>query len=238
MPAQYTDITILLDRSGSMEAIRNTMESALDELLAEHKKVPSTRVSLIQFDGYNAQEEVYIDRPVTEAPRTELVPRGTTPLRDALCHAINRAGLRLAAKPEPERPDQVLFVIITDGLENASLVYTHEDVRTRIQRQTDIYKWTFIYLGANQNAIKEASSLGINPAMAAGYAANSVGTRQAVHAVIANSANYVGQQVNRGSSRTLAFSDEQRVAAMAPEPDPFVQLPLPADDDDEAVKTP
>lgn len=238
MPAQYTDITILLDRSGSMEHIQAAMESALDELLLAHQKIPSTRLSLIQFDNQNAQEEVYLDRAVSEAPRTVIVPRGTTPLLDALCLAIDNTGRRLGEKPEPARPDQVLFVIITDGLENASHQFTRADVRTRIQRQTDVYQWQFIYLGANQDAIHEAATFGIHPDLAVSYAANTIGTRSAVGAVIANSATYA-QQVNRGSSRALAFSTEQRVAAMTPDPDPFAALPLVADDDDgEAAKTP
>ena len=115
MPAQYTDITILLDRSGSMDILKIPMESAIDEFLLAHKKVPSTRVSLIQFDNNNPQDEVYIDRAVGDVPRTVIDPRGTTPLLDALCFAIDNTGRRLDQKPESSRPDQVLFVIITDG---------------------------------------------------------------------------------------------------------------------------
>jgi uncharacterized protein YegL len=236
MPAQYTDITILLDRSGSMESLKAAMESALDELLTAHKQVPSTRVSLVQFDGYNSQDVVYLDRPVTQTPRTEIVPRGTTPLRDALCYAIDGAGQRLEAKSESDRPDQVLFVIITDGLENASLVYTQEDVRTRIERQSVVYRWVFTYLGANQDAVKEASNIGINPVMAVSYAANAVGTRSVVGAVVANSMQYVQQPSGlRGMSTSMAFSSEQRASAMAPDVDP---PDTDDDDDDKAVKTP
>jgi Mg-chelatase subunit ChlD len=218
MPAQYTDITILLDRSGSMESIKPTMESALDELLLQHKKVPSTRLSLIQFDDEDTQEVVYSDRPVGEAPRTVIEPRGSTPLLDALCVAIDNTGRRLHDKPAMERPDQVLFIIITDGMENASRTYKHADVRRRTQHQTDSYKWQFVYLGANQDAIQEAASIGIAAANSISYAANAAGTHAVMVATVQKSVDYV-QQVNRGSARSLAFSTDERVAAAATDAD-------------------
>jgi hypothetical protein len=229
MSAQYTDITILLDRSGSMDAIKTPMESALDEFLLAHKKVPSTRVSLIQFDNTNPQEAVYIDCPVADAPRTVIEPRGTTPLLDALCFAIDHTGLRLQQKADADRPDQVLFVIITDGLENASHTSTRIDVRRRTEHQTAVYKWQFVYLGANQDAIHEAELIGIHANQAVSYQYSGGGAQAAVGAMVVNTVSFAGQHVNRGSSRSLAFSDEQREAAM----DPAVTL----DDDEEDEQT-
>src|SRR5688572_22144100 len=98
-----------------MDSIKTAMESGFDEFLAEHRKNPSTRLTLVQFDNHNSQDVVYTARPIVEAPRLSIDPRGMTPLFDALCTAIDRTGARLAAMPERDRPSNVLFVIITDG---------------------------------------------------------------------------------------------------------------------------
>src|SRR3990167_926447 len=127
--AQYTDITILLDRSGSMQTIKTAMESGMKEFIQGHQTVPSTRLSLIQFDGTNSYEEVYIERPITDVPELILSPRGWTPLYDALCKTIDKTGQRLATKREADRPDKVLFLIITTCEEDASREFKRHDAR-------------------------------------------------------------------------------------------------------------
>lgn len=158
---QFTDITILVDRSGSMNAIRTGMEGAFRTFLKEHRTVPSTRLTLIQFDDINPQEVVYQAVPVADAAELNLIPRGGTPLLDAMCDAIDRTGERLRNMRERDRPDQVLFIIITDGQENTSRRFRRSDVFDRITRQREDFKWQFVYLGANQDAFGEASSYGI-----------------------------------------------------------------------------
>lgn len=211
---QYTDITVLVDRSGSMDSIKESMESAYKEFIKAHQEVPSTRVSLIQFDGQDDQEIVYMDCPVTYADPLKIRPRGSTPLVDALAKAIDRTGQRLANKEESERPDQVLFVVITDGQENSSKSFRKSDVEKRVKTQTDSYKWRFIYLGANQDAIREASSYGISPDWAMTYNATNIGTRSAVNSVLSNTMAYVhnsGEERTRGKLR--GFSETQRKEA-------------------------
>jgi Mg-chelatase subunit ChlD len=153
-----------MDRSGSMGAIEREMESALQSFVEAHSKVPSTRLSYVRFDGSDPQDIVFQDVPVNSVQRNllKIKPRGTTPLIDALCLAIDRTGARYSSMDESDRPDQVLFVVITDGLENCSSKFTREELKTRINRQTNTYNWQFTYLGANQDAIAEAGKLSLN----------------------------------------------------------------------------
>jgi hypothetical protein len=213
--AQYTDITILLDRSASMASIRDTMNNSIDEFALAHRVIPSTRITLIQFDDVNDQEFVYIAKPAKDIPKSDLQPRGNTPLLDALCRAIDNTGKRLSVMPDSERPDQVLFVIITDGEENQSKEYRRKDVKERIDRQTQEYKWQFIYLGANQDAFHEAASFGIGAVNTVPYASNRVGTANVMSASIKKSVDYASNTVGaRGQSTALAFTTEERAAAL------------------------
>ena len=101
--------------------------------------------------------------------RDLFIPRGGTALIDAACLAIDATGNRLAAMPPAERPDKVLFIIVTDGLENASKFYTCQSLNIRISHQRAKYNWQFIFLGANQDVIAEATKYGIPIASAFSY---------------------------------------------------------------------
>lgn len=210
----YTDITVVLDRSGSMANIRAAMEEGFNAFLKKHKEIPSTRISLVQFDTTNPYETVYTAIPINEAPKLSLVPRGGTPLLDALCRTIDATGERLSGMRETERPKGVLFVVITDGEENSSTRFTRADVKTRIEHQSNKYAWDFIYLGANQDAIKEAESFGISALKAINYVANAFDTEQKIGGLVSNTVNYAMAR-SRGlsdsaSSATLNWTDEQR----------------------------
>jgi Mg-chelatase subunit ChlD len=158
---KYTDITMLVDRSGSMQSIKEQMESAFRNFVKEHKKVPSTKLTLIQFDDENKQEVIYSAMPIKTIERLMLKPRGNTPLLDAFVTAIDTTGKRLAAMSDSERPDQVLMVVITDGQENASTEFNRKDVFDRVTHQRNNYNWQFVYMGANQDSFAEAQSFNI-----------------------------------------------------------------------------
>lgn len=209
----YADITVLLDRSGSMQHIKDAMESGFDEFLTEHKKTPSTRLTLIQFDNHNNQEVVYTARAISEAPRLSIDPRGMTPLLDAFCLAIDGTGARLAAMPEHTRPNKVLFVVITDGAENSSYRFRRADVKERVTRQHDNYKWQFVYLGANQDAIAEAEAMGINFLNAVSYTADAARSRGAMRSMAVKSANYTIS----GDAGALNWNASEREALLSEE---------------------
>lgn len=219
----FTDITVLLDRSGSMASIKSAMESAFNEFVQQHRAVPSSRLSLVQFDTNDPHEMVYTAKPIADVPCLDFTPRGGTPLLDALCRTIDATGNRLLNTPASDRPEKVLFVIITDGQENASREFKRKDVNDRITRQSSIYKWQFVYLGANQDAIAEAASFGIAAGQTMTYSASAAGTTNAMRSVVANTMSYATGQ----TAAVMDFADLQRAEAMA------TDKPAPAQGTDE-----
>jgi uncharacterized protein YegL len=192
-----------------MGSIKPAMESGFMEFLTEHKANPSTRISLVQFDGANPYEPVYTARPITDVPEFKLEPRGTTPLLDALCRTIDETGRRLAQMTEGDRPNKVLFIVITDGEENASHGYTKADVRTRIAHQQDKYNWQFVYLGANHDAIATAKDYGMPVQAAITYTASLDDTWHKMRGLASNTLNYAIS----GNSNDLKWSNDQRADA-------------------------
>ena len=145
----YTHLTLVVDRSGSMESIRDDAQGGINTLLKEQfAEDGELTVTLVEFD-------TTIDtvvRMTDVAPTYTLAPRGGTALLDAVGGEIVRTGENLAALSEEHRPEQVLFVVVTDGQENSSMEYQLEAVRNLITRQRDQYNWAFQFLGAAEAA--------------------------------------------------------------------------------------
>lgn len=138
-----THITLIADRTGSMRRIASDAEGAINQLLDDQRKLPDEcSLLLVDFDDVEPFRIVY-DGPIQDSVDYKLVPRGSTPLRDAVGKGIVVTGERLAALPEDERPGTVIFVVRTDGQENASREYTQEQVNAMIKEQTDTWGWTF-----------------------------------------------------------------------------------------------
>ena len=157
----YTHIAFLLDRSGSMQTIKTDTEGGFDAFIAEQRHQPGRcTVTLAQFD--TDYEEVYADRPIEQVPPLSLAPRGRTALLDSIAHLVHSTGARLSGLPEDQRPGTVIIGIMTDGYENASREYTHPAIKSLIEQQEQQYQWTFMYLGANQDAIEVGASIGIH----------------------------------------------------------------------------
>ena len=183
MRNDLSDVTVVLDRSGSMASCRDDAEGGLNTFIEEQKKHPGeTLFTLVQFD--TEYEFVHKGKPIREVGPCQLVPRGMTALLDAVGRAIAETGERLAAMPEPDRPGLVVFVIVTDGQENSSKEYTKPQIKEMIERQQNDYKWQFSFLGANQDAFAEAGGIGIALDGTANYK-----PRRAKEAFFAASAN-------------------------------------------------
>ena len=118
------------------------------------------------------------------------VPRGTTALLDAIGRTINTIGERLDKTPEPERPAKVIVAILTDGLENASQEFSRQQVFETIKRQREVYSWEFIFLGANQDAIRAATQIGVLRTNAVTFNEAPGGPTQAFQAVSCATAAY------------------------------------------------
>jgi hypothetical protein len=210
MKQGYTDITIVLDRSGSMADVAADTIGGFNTFLDEQKKNPGhTHLTLRQFDD---QHEIVYSRPIAEVPPLDngiFRPRGSTALLDAIGLAINETGQRLRALPEADRPEHVIVAIITDGLENASRTFTRASVFQMIAHQRDAYKWQFTFIGANQDAITEAGRIGIPQFAALNYSGGPIGTRNAFRG-LSNKVSDVGV---RGMS--ISYSEAERSSAMS-----------------------
>lgn len=216
MKQDKTEIVVVLDRSGSMQSVKADTIGGFNQFLDTQKQAPGEAcITLAQFD--DVYEVVYSGKPVKEAPiltAETYQPRGSTALYDAICKTIDETGKRLELLSEDARPSLVVFVIQTDGFENCSRTFKIADVNERIARQRDTYKWQFVYLGANQDAIAEASKFGITPGFAMSYGASPTGTKAAYAAVgtnvvAARCATSAGASAAMASTN-LAWTGQQR----------------------------
>lgn len=173
-----TELVFILDRSGSMSGLESDTIGGFNSMLAKQKTEPGEcLVSTVLFD---TETEVIHDRvPLGNVPNLsekEYFVRGCTALLDAMGGAIHHIGnVHKYARPE-DRPERTLFVITTDGLENASRRYDYEKVKAMIERQKEKYGWEFLFLGANIDAAKEAARFGISADHAVRYQCDSEGT--------------------------------------------------------------
>ena len=162
----YTHLTIIMDRSGSMADVRSDAQGAINHFLDEQKEVPGDcSLLFIDFDSTDAQQIVH-DGPLAEMGKYMLRPRNSTPLLYAVGKAIDNTGTRLDAMAEDNRPGKVIFVIQTDGLENHSHLmpehpYTWDHVREMIKTQTEAYGWQVIFLGMGSDSWGQGERLGV-----------------------------------------------------------------------------
>ena len=178
MKKNLTEIVFILDRSGSMSGLEADTVGGFNAMIAKQKKEPGDAlISTVLFDD---ESVVVHDRvPVQNiAPMTErdYYVRGCTALLDAIGGAIHHIGnVHKYARAE-DVPEHTLFVITTDGMENASRRYNYETVRRMIERQKEKYGWEFLFLGANIDAAKEAARFGIDADRAVNYKCDEEGT--------------------------------------------------------------
>jgi hypothetical protein len=185
MNKNLTEIAFILDRSGSMAPVTEAAITGFNVFLRDQQKTEGhARLTLVLFDN---EYLVPLDCiPVQEAvalDTTTYVPRGSTALLDAIGTTIDRLGARISTMPEPDRPGQVIVAIFTDGYENSSEKFTWKDISHKILEQTNTYKWQFLFLGANQDAIATAANLSIAADNASTYVGDNGGTYSSNKAV-------------------------------------------------------
>jgi hypothetical protein len=175
MRDDLTDVTIVLDRSGSMMSVVSDTVGGFKTFVDEQKKASGeVRISLVQFD--DVYERVFENKLLSDVPTLDFKPRNWTALYDAIGKTINDVGARLATMQEDDRPGKVLIIIITDGQENASKDFNGARIAEMIKHQRERYKWEFVFIGANQDAALSAKALNIGNF--SNYSHTSVGTEK------------------------------------------------------------
>lgn len=218
MNHNYIRLVGLLDKSGSMQPHVQSTITAFNNFLNKLKADThgTCRFKLIEFDTDYHQ---IFDLPLAQCPA--LTPTlykpgdNMTALLDAQGKAIDELGEELRNAPEQSRPGKVVFFTISDGLENSSKHYTHGQVSEMIGHQQKVYSWDFVYLGANQDAIRVGASLNIPQWRSLTY---DVQNPIAYQAAFNSAAQYVnltrGCAINGQSTANLGFSEQDRQGAM------------------------
>ncbi len=174
-----TELVFILDRSGSMSGLEADTIGGYNSLIEkQQKEAGECRLTTVLFDDryelLHDRVDIQQVKPITE---DEYWVRGMTALLDAIGRTIQHiANAQRYAAPHL-RADKVMFVITTDGMENASREYTYARIRQMIETEKTEYGWEFLFLGANIDAVKTAASFGIAPDRAANYHADPRGTR-------------------------------------------------------------
>jgi hypothetical protein len=206
MNQNLTDITVVVDRSGSMQSCRSDAEGGLNSFIDKQKEEPGEALfTLVQFN--TTYEFLHKGVPIKDVPKYNLHPAGMTALLDAVGRAMDETGLRLKGMREEDRPGLVVFVIVTDGAENSSKEYTLEQIKTMIERQQRDYKWEFTFLGANQDAFATGSAMGMNPKDVADYSPNKM---QQAYAAVGGKVASMRAAASAGLNTSRPFTDEER----------------------------
>ena len=173
-----TELVFILDRSGSMSGLEKDTIGGFNSMLEKQRKEPGDAVvSTVLFD--NLTEIIHDRVPIANVPDLtdrEYFVRGCTALLDAVGGAIHHIGNVHKYARREDVPEKTLFIITTDGMENASRFYSYDKVSCMIKRQKECYGWEFLFLGANIDAAAEARRFGIDEAMAANYHCDEAGT--------------------------------------------------------------
>ena len=185
MKKNLTELVFILDRSGSMAGLEKDTIGGFNAMIDKQRREDGEAyISTILFDNLS---EVIHDRVslrnIPKLTEKEYYVRGCTALLDAVGGAIHHIGNVHKYAREEDRPEKTLFVITTDGMENASREYSYERVRQMIERQKEKYGWEFLFLGANIDAAREAARFGISADRSANYHADRLGTAVIYEAV-------------------------------------------------------
>ena len=178
MKKNVTELVMILDRSGSMRGLESDTIGGYYGMLKKQRETEGeVLVSTVLFDN---ESKVLYDRvPLDQMPEMtekEYYVRGCTALLDAVGSAIHHIGNVHKYAREEDRPEKTIFVITTDGMENASHTYSYARVKQMVERQKEKYGWEFLFLGANIDAIETAGRFGISADRAANYNSDHEGT--------------------------------------------------------------
>lgn len=178
MSKGYTEIVYILDRSGSMGGLELDTIGGFNSMIKKQRETgEKAYVSTILFDDVTEVLHNRVDiRDVKDITPDEYYVRGCTALLDAVGGAIKHTVNAHKNAPKDKRPEKTIFVITTDGMENASCRYSYGQIKKMIQHEQKKYGWQFIFIGANIDSYAEAQRFGIKKERAVNYMHDSVGT--------------------------------------------------------------
>ena len=206
MKQNLTELVFILDRSGSMAGLEDDTIGGFNAMIQKQKDEDGEAyVSTVLFDNHTEVVHDRVDiQQIQPMTRKDYYVRGCTALLDAVGKSIHHIGNVQKYAREEDRPEKTIFVITTDGMENASREYTYDRVKKMIQHEQEKYGWEFLFLGANIDAAKEAARFGITEDRAANYHADSVGTGVIYEAVSETVCNF-------RASRPMAAGWKKRI---------------------------
>ena len=214
MKNDYTHIVVILDRTGSMETIRDDTIGGFNAFLNTQKAEPGmASLTLVQFDSQDPYEIVHKFKPLAEVPeltRETFVPRAATPLLDAIGRGINDLEKSLADMPEDEKPARVVMVLITDGQENASREFRKDQIEKMIKEKQEKSDWQFVFLSADLAAIGDALASGVSAASAIAFDRDRRGVTAAWESLSTSIAGY-----RSGRKEDVSFTEEDRTRQAA-----------------------
>ncbi len=203
---ETTLLTLVVDRSGSMTDIKDDMEGGIKTLIEEQaREEGECLVTLTQFDDH--YEVVTDEVPAADMPPYRLVPRGSTALLDAIGRTIAMVHARIQGIDPADRPANVMFAVITDGMENASKEWTRLQVMDSVKTRT-AEGWHFTFLGADQDAVQEGRGLGVDARASLTFDKSADGVTGAIRSA---SASY--SRLRRREAQRLEYTEEERRAA-------------------------
>lgn len=177
----YRHRILIIDRSGSIDSILTGQQDGLDEFFASEKHVLDDRGDKATYSVWDFDDEIRCVNSVEQldAVRSyQIVPRGMTAMRDAIGDAVKAEGQKLAALPEDERPVDVTVTIFSDGLDNVpDQRHSAAEVKKLLDQQQDVYGWRVIYMGTNQDAIKEGAKYGMRKGSTVTYDSSDYGAK-------------------------------------------------------------
>jgi uncharacterized protein YegL len=203
-----TEIVLVLDKSGSMENIRYITIDSFNAFVKEQKAVAGQAYfTLLTFnENLTLVEDATPIQNVRNLDHSSYETDGSTALLDAIGQQIINTNRRLASMPDSRRPSKVVFVILTDGQENASHSFSVNDVKELISEHERVFKWDFLFLGANQDAFGVGKQYGVKPGKALSFSASADGLKGVVSAASRSIASYRTSGAPEGDK---FFTDEE-----------------------------
>lgn len=208
-----TSIFMVVDKSGSMQSVRSDVIGSINAFIDEQKAVPGEcKMTLAQFDSEDPYCVTYDNKDIQEINHltpNDYIPRGNTPLLDAIGRGITDLRAKIDAMRWNEKPEAIIFVVQTDGQENASTQYKLQQIKDLINKETN-NGWEFVFLGVGPDAMTQSTSMGFSAANSISYAGSAASTQTVIRSTSSNIAQYRSGQASNVSYTTDDRNNAQK----------------------------